>query len=329
VDIPGLGRRFLNAAASARPLVAEGTFELGIEHATVGRLRVPERFTESVSEAVSEAIRGDRQAQNALASVASVEISSGRLEVIGKPAPPPGAVPALPAESTTDGGNLTATVRIYMEYLVGTAADLPEGDVRFLGLLQAAFGFARSRSQPGAAAAENRAALVALGIQIGDPRVRHFAGFPAQEPIPRFKYPFDRKVTLHGRNDLARHFLVSAALSTLTGEDVSNAVGLLKEQLDAAKGGSGFSFADLAADLAGTRFAQRATNTNDDAWLLQDHVSQPISVADLLPAPGGLAEGLSDAEFREHYGSVDDPRFREATADIKRRLDTCPLLQDQ
>jgi hypothetical protein len=327
--VPGLGQRFINAAGTVRPFLADGSFGMEIEHATIGRIGVPERFTQSVSEVVSEVLRGDRQVQNALASVASVEIAGGRLEIVGKSAPSPGSAVTSAPETTADSGDLTATARVYMEHLIGTTADLPEGDVRFLGLLQAAFGLARSRSRPETAVAENRAALVALGIQIGDPRVRHFAGFPAQERIPHFKYPFDRKVTLHGRNDLARHFLVSAALSALSGQDVSHAVGLLKEQLDSAQGGSGFSFADLAADLAGARFAQRATRTDEGARLLQDHVSQPIQVSDVLPRLDGLPEGLPDAEFREQFGSVDDPRFREMTAEIKSRLGTCPLLLEK
>ena len=40
------------------------------------------------------------------------------------------------------------------------------------------------------------------------------------------------------------------AVRSLATQEWSFAIGLIKEQLDAARGGSGFSFADLAADLA-------------------------------------------------------------------------------
>src|SRR5262249_40587622 len=55
--------------------------------------------------------------------------------------------------------------------------------------------------------------------------------------------------TMHGRHDLAQHFWVSAALTALWGAKQAEAAGVLKEWLDSAEGGSGFSFADLAADL--------------------------------------------------------------------------------
>ena len=327
VEVPGLGRRFVNAVGAARPAIEEGRFDLELEQLRVGHVPLPRPLTGRIADAVAETVRADQQAQNALASIDRAGIVDGQLEVVGKPAPPPGTPAAPPPGPDQNAPSLAAAVRVHMQHLVAEASDLPEGDARFIGLLQTAFEFARSRSNEHAAAAENRAALVALGILVGDPRVRHFAGFPAQEPIPHFKYPYDRKVTLYGRNDLARHFLVSAALTALTGQELSDAVGLLKEQLDAAQGGSGFSFADLAADLAGARFAQRASRTDEAARLLQQHVSQPIGTGDVLPDLEGLPEGLSDAEFREEYGSVDDPRFRQMTAEIKRRLGTCPLLQ--
>ena len=55
---------------------------------------------------------------------------------------------------------------------------------------------------------------------------------------------------MRGRHDLAQHVGVSAALTALSGPRAAEAAGLLKELLDSGEGGSVFSFADLAADLA-------------------------------------------------------------------------------
>ena len=63
------------------------------------------------------------------------------------------------------------------------------------------------------------------------------------------------ELTLNGRHDSAQHFVISAALAAWAGEPVAEAIGLYKE-LDDARRGSGFSFADLAADRAGTRFGE-------------------------------------------------------------------------
>ena len=60
--------------------------------------------------------------------------------------------------------------------------------------------------------------------------------------------------TMHGRRDLAQHFAVSAALAVLVGPQAAEQVGVAKEISD-SRGGSGFSFSDLLADIAGIEFA--------------------------------------------------------------------------
>ncbi len=65
------------------------------------------------------------------------------------------------------------------------------------------------------------------------------------------------KPTLRHRHDWTQHFVVSCGLTEVVGPALAEAAGLLKEQLDAQPGGSGFSFADLSADLAGIAFATR------------------------------------------------------------------------
>jgi hypothetical protein len=63
------------------------------------------------------------------------------------------------------------------------------------------------------------------------------------------------RVLLGGRVDFPQHFLVSAALVLEGSGTLSQAIGLYKEMLD-SRGGSGFSFTDMAANLAGTRFGE-------------------------------------------------------------------------
>jgi hypothetical protein len=124
------------------------------------------------------------------------------------------------------------------------------------GALQPLFQLAQQRSRSGNdPVLENRALLLVLGAwaagrgmgQLLPTEVRrgHLRGF---------------RLSLGQRLDLAQHFLVSAAISSNSDSTLSDAVGLFKEVRDARKG-SGFSFVDLAADRAGTRFGEVGTRS--------------------------------------------------------------------
>ncbi len=96
----------------------------------------------------------------------------------------------------------------------------------------------------------SRAAIMALAIYLGDPRFAELLGMTLQPPANRVSPHW--RTLLRGRADLRLHFVYAAALQVLAEEGLSYALGELKELLDANRGGSGFSFADLAADRAGT-----------------------------------------------------------------------------
>ena len=59
-----------------------------------------------------------------------------------------------------------------------------------------------------------------------------------------------------GRRDLAQHFFLSGYLAAVVGSAAAESAGIAKELAD-ARSGSGFSYVDLAADLAGIAFAER------------------------------------------------------------------------
>ncbi len=129
--------------------------------------------------------------------------------------------------------------------------------------------------------------------------------------------------TVHGRHDLCQHFAVSAALTAAAGPRAAETAGVFKEMLDARPGGSGFSFADLAADLAGIAFAEELTRT---PRRLAD-VARSFAIADYAVPPAGLPEGLSQAEFARRYGSVSDERFRRRQEDIRKQIHALPPYQ--
>jgi hypothetical protein len=129
-----------------------------------------------------------------------------------------------------------------------------------------------------------------------------------------------RVPTVHGRHDLAQHFSVSAALTALSGARAAETAGLLKELLDAEPGGSGFSFADLAADLSGVAFAQRLL---DDPARLAG-IEKTFTVKAFVVAPKGLTEGLTREQFEKRYGSLRDARFRKELEALRKKVRALP-----
>jgi hypothetical protein len=193
------------------------------------------------------------------------------------------------------------------------------------GLLSALLAEAAVRSDRGDPAAENRAAILALAAYASRRSFRDPAeGAGSGSGLP--PAPPYRQVELAGRADLAQHFAVSAALAIQGGESVSNPIGLLKELAD-SRGGSGFSFPDLAADRAGTRFALLATGDRQGALRVQTFARRGLSEDDFLPALTGLPEGLRAGDLRAAYGDPAGPAFRRIAERIERSLDTRPLFR--
>jgi hypothetical protein len=132
------------------------------------------------------------------------------------------------------------------------------------------------------------------------------------------------EATVHGRHDLALHFVVSAALTAVSGARAAEAAGILKEILD-ANGGSGFSFADLAADLSGIAFAEQVLASKDSLA----RIEKSFTVADHALSPKGLVEGLSAKDFAARYGSASDKRFRTALEALRKRVYALPAYKER
>lgn len=169
---------------------------------------------------------------------------------------------------------------------------------------------------------EMRAALYALALYCGD------ADFGQAIAVTVPQHMRERQnrcgpTTLGGRHDLKRHFVISAGLYAASSGRASFGMGELKELLDSNEGGSGFSFDDIAADLAGARFAAAFLAAPPAAW--PGMLAAIDSDAALLPALDGLPSGLSEAEFRRRYGDVDSPAYAAMVEEIRARVDALQL----
>ncbi|MGE0334888.1 MAG: hypothetical protein AB7O21_02495 [Gammaproteobacteria bacterium] len=183
------------------------------------------------------------------------------------------------------------------------------------------FALGVTRASSGDPVADNRAALLVLSSYVSGQRLT--ALVPAAENWPQAsRYT----VRVHGRHDLAKHFLNSAALTAAGGRAISTALGLSKEIAD-SRGGSGFSFVDLLADEAGTRFGQRATESRVVAREIQQRAANARRDLDWMPVPDGLREQMTEAEFERQFGGIAGDGYRRTLADIKRRIDAVAMYR--
>lgn len=125
--------------------------------------------------------------------------------------------------------------------------------------------------------------------------------------------------TMGGRSDLAQHFVVSGALAVLVGPQTAETIGVFKELRDAQRG-SGFSFVDLAADLAGVAFASHVRQRR----ISLDALATSFAVGDFLLPAVGLREGIPWKTFASAYGSPEDERFAREVAAIRARIAQLP-----
>lgn len=166
--------------------------------------------------------------------------------------------------------------------------------------------------------AQQRAALLVLAAYASGKSLGTLLPQASDWPRPR-----RLNVELLRRYDSAQHFAVSAALAAWAGEPAANAIGVYKE-IDDSQRGSGFSFADLAADRAGTRFGELVVA---DPARLERALRSGVRDSDIAPPLTGLPEYLSEAEFKRRYGSQESAAYRRVSEEIEARLAALPLYR--
>jgi hypothetical protein len=218
-----------------------------------------------------------------------------------------------------------ATV-VQLRRIVDMALQLPSGDERFGVLLQTVFAPMPSTAARPAAVEHNRAAILALGIALGHERLARYAGLERHSELVQAAIAVRAGTTLHGRHDWVRHYCLSAALAVVENSLISDAGGLIKEELDALTHGSGFSFGDLTADRAGVRFAWAATDSERAALAMQARLQEGYVADDFFPPAADFPENLTVEQFRRDYGGVGSQRYRQTVNAIDTRLNRCAAL---
>lgn len=181
-----------------------------------------------------------------------------------------------------------------------------------------------SRSRESDISEESEAAILALAIFAGHHRVANMVG-EVQPVKGEVAMPWYRPV-LVDRTDLTQHFLLSAAIQILSQRDVSLAIGEFKELMDRAIGGSGYSFVDLAADMAGIKLAT-GLNDPEQVGILVERLIRVTDETGFFPDISGLQEGISKQEFIQRFDAVDSPAYKRQVAEIERRLSRLALYK--
>ena len=173
-------------------------------------------------------------------------------------------------------------------------------------------------------ATEYKNALWALAVAFASKRFIYYAN-PAITPQ---QVPNMPPMLLNGRRDLTLHFLYSAVLQMLGNTQLSQQIGNLKEILDADRdnGGSGFSFVDLAADRAGTHFAEHLAAVTPQQ--LRQFNSLTFEQA-IMPPTRDLPEGLTEQQVQQQLGGYNGAGFKQLEQDINRRINELTLYHSQ
>lgn len=208
-------------------------------------------------------------------------------------------------------------LRVQNELLAKLVSD-PRTDLPLVSLMRAMLRNADSSRET--AAENNRAMTIVLAAYATGKDPGGILPEARDWPVPK-----PQRLMLLGREDLAQHFVVSAAIAVTAGSAAADAIGLGKELQDSISG-SGFSFADLAADRAGARFGAMLADPARAAGLAA-FLATRARDEDLMPSVSGLPEHLTDEEFKKNYESAGSDSYNALVAAIDARIARLPLYR--
>lgn len=298
----------------------------------VGRIPLFDGLSNYVFEKLIEVVAGKNYGRSLLDGVSNIEIDNSSIRFVFQPPEYFQAGIAKVAQRLRsyygqDGPVNSERIQYYLDFLVTLTRSLPNQQISLSIYLNALFAETHSQTiKYGLAASdENQAALYALGVQVGAGVFRHFV---EGLKVRRLNATHVPKLSVAGRNDLAKHFIYAAALKILSDKGISFSLGEIKEIMDSGNY-SGFSFADIAADKAGIRFASMAMHSSNGARLLQLRTLEGILESDFFPTIAGLPENLNEVEFKLQYTSLESSAYQHLLSEIDKRIDQLALYDNK
>jgi uncharacterized protein YfiM (DUF2279 family) len=303
--------RWVNVDATLRQTDGLPTFD----HLTIGSLHVPRFIADYTLSRVVAHFHATDQGRLAQDVVKRVTLSEARMSLAyqWRDDIPDRVRAALVPQADQD------RIKVYSDRLVEVVSRVTPGrSISVSQLLPPMFALAKQRGASSDALKENRALIVTLAFYSNG------RGLSAIIPAAKmWRKPALRTVTLNARDDFAQHFLISAAIAAEAGSALADAIGLYKE-VDDSRGGSGFSFNDIAADRAGTRFGVLAVT---EPQKLQAMMAAGAKESDFMPDVSDLPEFMREAEFKRRYGGIGAPAYKKVMADIEARVASRALFR--
>ena len=229
----------------------------------------------------------------------------------------------MQAQNLLTHGNINPAQNPYQQKLDEIIAQHdPEWRLSLADILKPLFELAHQRSTLDNAIEENRTVIFTANDYVNKLGAQKLLA--AQKSANGKEFP----AFLYKRIDLAQHFIGSAALTASVNGQIAQVMGEEKELSD-AQGGSGFSFIDLTADKAGTRFGELAISSPENARKIQKFMASIKDYTDFMPDPRDLPENMNEAEFIQRYQSISSPAYKEVLKLIDQRIAATPIYQVQ
>lgn len=161
--------------------------------------------------------------------------------------------------------------------------------------------------------AESTSAIWALAIEAAERRFIQLTPVTVDvDTIPKLP-----RLQLGGREDLALHFLYSAAMRIAANPLIATKIGAFKELSDAGAGGSGFSFVDIAANKAGIWLVDNIAGIAQQQLFILNSVDFEAA---FMPAWQDLPEGLTEAQLQHRFGGPEGEGSKALLRQIEQRL---------
>jgi hypothetical protein len=306
-----------------------------LESVSIGLITIPGSWALSWAESLANSYTNSEVATQAIRQIAKTEISPEQVVIILNPLDP--LLKELKNVNTSGQDENRHVLRMKTAHYLRLLAALPvpsnsgrqNKDTSLSYYLHKVMREAKMisdqamNSNTNTAALENEAAIIAVAIYAGHRRFSTLFGDLTSEidPVPTI----GRRPVLANRQDLSLHFIFSAAIKLLSEQGISVAVGEFKELMDRGNGGSGYSFVDLAADMAGARFAALAVDPTT-AVKLQSIMSMEANEALFFPSINGFEEGMNKSEFRQRFTDIKSEEYLSVVHEIERRIEKLPIV---
>ena len=251
-----------------------------IQDAAIGRLSLPRTWLGWWLRSRWQTLR--EQSPQAWGSIEQLWIADSRLRVRYQLDAEDGALLQQQSAAAWFGPDIETRLRSYQEILADRQR-WPERHPPLTAVLQTLM--QEAAQSGGDPATEHTALLLALAQQESSPAMAALLRL-GRRSSDQWLQP-----KLHGRRDLAQHFVLAGALTLYAGDAVANQLGLLKEMED--RDGNGLDAADLLANQAGIRFAEAVTSAGKSAQL-QQQLAAGIDDRAIMPSPRELPQSLHD-----------------------------------